>query len=92
MEIENQIRKWILDYLTANNLKSLIVGISGGIDSAVTSTICAMTEINTKLVLMPIHQNADETKRGINHCNFLKDKYKIDINNKTLDQVSSSFR
>ena len=75
MELENQIIKWISDYLKNNNLKTLVIGVSGGIDSAVTSTLCAMTGFNTKLVIMPIHQNINETKRGINHCNFLKNKY-----------------
>ena len=76
MLLEKKIVIWISDYLKDNNLKSLVVGISGGIDSAVTSTLCAMTGYDTKLLIMPIHQNINETKRGLNHCSFLKNKYK----------------
>ena len=80
MSIENKIVSWISDYLKNNNLTSLVIGVSGGIDSAVTSTLSAMTGYDTKLLIMPIHQNKDETKRGLNHCNFLKNRYKnVDI-------------
>ena len=80
IKLGNQISKWIADYVKENNLSSLIVGVSGGIDSAVTSTLCAMTDFNTKLVVMPIYQNKEETKRGINHCDFIKERFNdIDI-------------
>jgi len=72
--LHQQISNWISNYLKENNLKTLVIGISGGIDSAVTSTLCAMTGYPTKLLVMPIYQNKDETKRGLNHCNFLKKK------------------
>ena len=74
--LENKIVSWISDYLKTNNLTSLIIGISGGVDSAVTSTLCAMTGYDTKLLIMPIHQNINETKRGFNHCSFLEKKFK----------------
>ncbi len=74
--LENKIVSWISDYLKTNNLTSLIIGISGGVDSAVTSTLCAMTGYDTKLLIMPIHQNINETKRGLNHCSFLEKKFK----------------
>ena len=76
MSLEIKIINWISDYLKRNNLSTLVIGVSGGIDSAVTSTLCAMTGYDTKLLIMPIHQNVEETKRGINHCEFLKNKYK----------------
>ena len=75
IKLEIQISNWISDYARNNNVGSLIIGVSGGIDSAVTSTLCAITGLNTKLVVMPIYQNKEETKRGINHCNFLKKKF-----------------
>jgi len=88
MLIENKIVSWISKYLKNNNLSSLVVGVSGGIDSAVTSTLCAMTGYDTKLLIMPIYQNKDETKRGLNHCNFLKKKYKnVDIIMSDLTEV-----
>ena len=53
-----------IDYLKDNNLDSFVIGISGGIDSAVTSTLCAITGHKTYVVVMPIHQKQDETDRG----------------------------
>ena len=63
MNLEHKISNWLSDYLKKNNLDSFIVGISGGIDSAVTSTLCAMTGYKTYLLVMPIHQKQDETDR-----------------------------
>ena len=92
MKLENQISHWISNYLKENNLETLVIGISGGIDSAVTSTICAMTGYNTKLVIMPIHQNIDETQRGLNHCNFLKDNYEnIEVLKSDLTDIYEEF-
>ena len=51
------------------------MGVSGGIDSAVTSTLCAMTGERTILLTMPIHQNQDETDRGQKHIGWLKQNY-----------------
>ena len=75
MKLQNQISDWLKDYIKDSNLKAFVVGISGGIDSAVTSTLCAMTGFKTYAVIMPIHQNPDETDRGIEHCNWLKRKF-----------------
>lgn len=76
MKLQNKISNWLNEYLEDNNLDSFVVGISGGIDSAVTSTLCAMTGKRTIVVTMPIHQNPDETDRGKNHIKWLKDNYK----------------
>ena len=75
MKLQNKISNWLNDYLEENNLETFVVGISGGIDSAVTSTLCAMTGRKTYVVVMPIHQNPEETERGIHHCEWLKEKY-----------------
>ena len=48
------IVKWIKDYATKDNFKTLVVGVSGGIDSAVTSTLCAMTGLRTIPMVMTI--------------------------------------
>ena len=87
MSLDVKISNWIARYASKNNLNTLIIGVSGGIDSAVTSALCAMTGLKTKLLIMPIHQNIDETKRGLNHCDSLKGKFantetiKIDLTN-----------
>ena len=63
-EIKRHISNWIKDYAKKNKKTNLIIGISGGIDSAVTSTLCAETSINTIAVSMPINQNK---KQFIDH-------------------------
>ena len=86
--LQNQISNWIADYANTYNISSLVIGISGGIDSAVTSTLCAMTGIKTKLLIMPIYQNIKETNRGVNHCSFLEKKFNnIEIINADLTDV-----
>ena len=68
----NFISDWIGSYAKKNSIKSLIIGISGGIDSAVTSTLCAKTGINTFVVSMPILDHQVLNDRGSNHINWLK--------------------
>ena len=76
MSLEKDISSWLKDYLLKNNLNSFVIGISGGIDSAVTSTLCAMTGCKTIAVTMPILQNQNETDRGMAHCSWLLENYK----------------
>tara|TARA_R110001583_G_scaffold39038_1_gene125505 strand:+ start:718 stop:1458 length:741 start_codon:yes stop_codon:yes gene_type:complete len=57
MTIRRQIVKWLKDYLEESGMKGFVVGISGGIDSAVTSTLCAETGYPVLAVSLPIHQN-----------------------------------
>lgn len=96
MDLEEKISNWLSDYLIINNLHSFIIGISGGIDSAVTSTLCAMTGHKTYVIVMPIHQKEDETDRGLEHCKWLRKKYpnvehiKIDLTS-TFDHFKSVF-
>ena len=66
---------WIKDYVNSSdyNIKSLIVGVSGGIDSALTSTLCAMTGINTIVINIPL--KTKDSSLSSMHCNFLLSKY-----------------
>ena len=50
------IVKWLHKYLEKSGLDGFVVGVSGGIDSAVTSTLCAKTGFPTLVLNMPIHQ------------------------------------
>lgn len=75
MELHYKISKWLAEYLQESNLECFVVGISGGIDSALTSTLCAQTGKKTVLVSMPIHQSLDELKRAHNHIKWLEHKY-----------------
>ena len=59
-ELGNGIADWIRDYADGNGITTLVVGVSGGIDSAVTSTLCAKTGLETIALNMPIHQDASQ--------------------------------
>ena len=75
MKLEYKISTWLDNYLIKHNFEAFIVGISGGIDSAVTSTLCAMTGKKNIVLTMPIYQNKNETDRGKKHIMWLKNKY-----------------
>jgi NAD+ synthase len=57
--LQDRITAWIKDYANQAGIKSLVIGISGGIDSAVVSALCARTGLNTVAVTMPIRQRPD---------------------------------
>jgi len=83
------IKNWIINYVNKMPKKAsaLIVGVSGGVDSAVVSTICAMTKIETITLSMPIRQIKSQDNLSKLHCKWLKKKFKnikyynIDLNN-----------
>lgn len=74
-KVADYIVNWFKEYANKAGVKGYVVGVSGGIDSAVTSTLCAMTELEVLCVEMPIHQHADHVTRAQEHINYLKDKY-----------------
>jgi len=67
----DRIVKWISDYAIENSISSLVIGVSGGIDSAVTSTLCAKTGINTIVLNMPIHQAESQRNLSKMHIDWL---------------------
>jgi len=71
----NWIVNWIKAYAKDNDRKALIIGISGGIDSALTSTLCAQTNLKTIIVSLPIYQNKSELKNSQSHMNWLCEHY-----------------
>jgi len=75
MNLHNKISNWLQEYLESNNLDCFVIGISGGIDSALTSTLCAQTGEKTLVISMPIHQAKDQLQRANNHIQWLKEKY-----------------
>jgi len=92
MNKQTQIINWLKDYSNTSGLKTFVVGISGGIDSALTSTLCAETGIETILVSMPIHQNKDQLARAHKHMNWLACKYEnIQYGEFNLSHVYDSF-
>ena len=70
-----EITKWLLNYAKNANQKGYIIGISGGIDSAVCSTLCALTGLQIVVVRIPIHQVQEQSDRGSNHIEWLKNKF-----------------
>tara|TARA_Y100000768_G_scaffold381803_1_gene361059 strand:+ start:3639 stop:4370 length:732 start_codon:yes stop_codon:yes gene_type:complete len=71
----NYISSWIKNYANTNNIKSLVIGISGGIDSAVTSALSAKTGLKTFAVSMPILDHQILNNRGSAHIAWLKDNF-----------------
>jgi len=70
-----KITKWIDNYSELNNIKSLVVGISGGIDSSVVSTLCARTNRPVHVVSMPLNQIKNQHDLSISHGLWLKKKF-----------------
>ena len=66
---------WLSNYSKEASDKNFVVGVSGGIDSALTSTLCAETGINTYVVSLPIKQGGEELQRAEEHIAHLTSKY-----------------
>ena len=88
------IKDWILNYTNSmpNKANALVIGISGGIDSSVTSTLCAMTGIKTIVLTMPIKQIISQHNLSLKHEKWLKNKFKnVESHTIELDEVFKSF-
>jgi len=88
------IKNWITEYCKSMPVEadSLVVGISGGIDSSVTSTLCALTGKKTIVLSMPIKQIKSQHDLSLKHLKWLKDKFKnIETELIDLDNVYKSF-
>lgn len=73
--VNNHIVNWLKNYAEQAGVKGFVIGISGGIDSALTSTLCAQTGLPTLCVEMPIHQAENQVLRGEEHIVFLQNKF-----------------
>ena len=73
--IKQHIVNWLKEYAINANSKGFVIGISGGIDSAVTSTLCALTGLDVILLSMPIRQGKAEFESANNHITDLKNKF-----------------
>lgn len=74
-KVNAQIVDWLKTYATNAKVNGFVVGISGGIDSAVTSTLCAQTGFEVLCVEMPIHQAQSQVNRGREHIEQLKKRF-----------------
>ena len=91
----NYISNWIRDYAESinNKPKTLVIGVSGGVDSALTSTLCARTGLKTIAVSMPIKQNSSQHDLSLRHLKFLKDNFSnIETKIIELDRVFKTFQ
>ena len=70
--IANHIVEWLKSYATNSGAQGFVVGVSGGIDSAVTSSLCARTGLPTLCLEIPIHQADSQVTRAAKHIAKLK--------------------
>ena len=91
-KVEEYIIKWLISYKNRNNINGFVVGVSGGIDSAVTSTLCSKTGIKTLCIDIPIKQELSQHSRAKNHINWLKKKFEcVDSNSIDLSKMLEEF-
>ena len=74
-KLQFDIDKWIKDYYYFHGIQSLVVGVSGGIDSAVVSTLCAKTGLPTYVVRMPLESSHENTRLSDLHAQQLAESY-----------------
>lgn len=74
-KVSQHIVNWLKDYAQKAKVNGFVIGISGGIDSALTSTLCAQTGLKTICVEMPIHQAQSHVNRAYEHINQLKNRF-----------------
>jgi len=92
--LSDRIIRWIGDYVVDNSgIKSLVVGVSGGIDSAVVSTLAASTGLPTYTLGMPIHQKEEQETLSDIHLEWLQSNFSNVIVNKfDLTKVFETFK
>ena len=92
-KVNDHIVNWLKDYAVNAKVNGFVVGISGGIDSAVTSMLCAQTGLRTLCVEMPIHQAASHVSRAREHIAQLKQRYgNVEGTETDLTPVFESFK
>jgi len=95
-KVVEHITAWLSNYCDKAGLSGFIIGISGGVDSGLTSTLCAMSGKKTILLSMPIHQPNAEYQRARNHMKDLEARFEnvtsMDIDlTLSFDQISADF-
>jgi len=93
-KLKTNITDWMADYMKSSGMNCFVVGVSGGIDSAVASTLAAETKYNVFALGMPIHQKPEQESLSDAHLKWLSEKYvnveavKIDMTN-TFDTFTN---
>ena len=91
----NKIKDWITSYCKSmpKEASTLVIGISGGIDSSVTSTLCALTGKKTIVLSIPIKQIKEQHDLSLKHQEWLKNKFKnVESHLIILDNVFKTFK
>ncbi|NQY28051.1 MAG: NAD(+) synthase [Flavobacteriaceae bacterium] len=92
-KVIDHIVNWLKDYATKAGVNGFVIGISGGIDSAVTSTLCAKTGFPVLCIEMPIHQAASHVTRAQEHITDLKQRFdKVTDTRADLTPVFEEFK
>lgn len=93
VDLKNRIVKWLGDYVIEHDIKVFVVGVSGGIDSAVSSTLAASTGLPTYVLGMPIHQKEEQETLSDAHLEWLQSNFPNVIANKfDLTKVFDTFQ
>ena len=91
----NYIKDWIITYCNSmkNTPSTLVIGVSGGIDSSLTSTICAMTKKKIIVVSMPIRQDSKQHDLSIAHQDWLMNNFEnVECRVISLDLIFKNFK
>ncbi|CAF1031139.1 unnamed protein product [Adineta steineri] len=74
-KVIEHIIQWLKDYHKSSRTKGFVIGVSGGIDSAVVSTLCARTDLPVLVLEMPIRQSSSEVHRSRAHIDWLTSNF-----------------
>jgi len=74
--LANEIVAWLKNYAEKSGQKAFVVGVSGGVDSALVSTLCAMTGLPTHCVILPCQSKPEHSKAGLKHIAWLQGKFR----------------
>ena len=87
-----RLDRWLKDYYYMYDIKAFVIGVSGGIDSAVVSTLCAKTELPTYVLTMPLHSKEENTELSDLHAYGLVEKYpNVTLVNVDLSETYDKF-
>ena len=87
-----RLDRWLKDYYYMYGIKAFVIGVSGGIDSAVVSTLCAKTVLPTYVLTMPLHSKEENTELSDLHAYGLVEKYpNVTLVNVDLSETYDKF-
>lgn len=92
-ELETRIVSWLKDYAEQFNIKAFVIGVSGGIDSAVSSTLAAKTGLPVYALGMPIYQKAEQESLSDTHLEWLQSNFEnVVVQKYDLTKVFDTFQ